>query len=166
MDFMKKYSFPPISNPDATILILGTMPGAQSLAKNQYYANPRNAFWKILFTLTNGPFSDDYEQRKSLLLENHIALWDVLEVCVRPGSLDSAIEQEVPNDFDSFLKTHPNIRHIYFNGQKAAAYFKRYIHLENDYHLTTLPSTSPAHAGKSFEGKLKEWSVVNPKYVL
>lgn len=160
MDFMKKYSFTPISNPDATILILGTMPGAQSLATNQYYANPRNAFWKILFTLTNSPFSDDYERRKSLLLENHIALWDVLEVCVRPGSLDSAIEQEVPNDFDSFLKAHPNIRHIYFNGQKAAAYFKRYIQLENDYHLTTLPSTSPAHAGKSFEGKLKEWSVI------
>lgn len=165
MDFMKKYSFPPISNPDATILILGTMPGAQSLATNQYYANPRNAFWKILFSLTNSPFSDDYERRKSLLLENHIALWDLLEVCVRPGSLDSAIEQEVPNDFDSFLKAHPNIRHIYFNGQKAAAYFKRYIQLENDYHLTTLPSTSPAHAGKSFEGKLKEWSVINPKNV-
>ncbi len=162
MDFMKKYSFPPISNPDAKILILGTMPGAQSLATNQYYANPRNAFWKILFTLTNSPFSDDYEQRKSLLLENHIALWDVLEVCVRPGSLDSAIEQEVPNDFDSFLKTHPNIRHIYFNGQKAAAFFKKYVKLENEYHLTTLPSTSPAHAGKSFEAKLKDWNVILP----
>lgn len=157
---MKKYSFPPISNPDATILILGTMPSVQSLAANQYYGNPRNAFWKIISTLFNTPFSTDYEQRKNLLLENRIALWDVLEVCVRPGSLDSAIEQEVPNNFNSFLKTHPNIKHIYFNGQKAAAYFKKYIKLENDYQLTTLPSTSPAHAGKSFEMKLKEWSVI------
>jgi hypoxanthine-DNA glycosylase len=157
---MKKYSFPPISNPDATILILGTMPSVQSLVANQYYGNPRNAFWKIIFTLFNTPFSADYEQRKNLLLENQIALWDVLEVCVRPGSLDSAIEQEVPNDFNSFLKTHPNIKHIYFNGQKAAAYFKKYIKLENDYQLTTLPSTSPAYAGKSFEIKLKEWSVI------
>jgi hypoxanthine-DNA glycosylase len=157
---MKKYSFPPISNPDATILILGTMPSVQSLAANQYYGNPRNAFWKIIFTLFNTPFSNDYEQRKNVLLENQIALWDILEACVRPGSLDSAIEQEVPNDFNSFLKTHPNIKHIYFNGQKAAAYFKQYIKLENDYQLTTLPSTSPANAGKSFEMKLKEWSVI------
>jgi hypoxanthine-DNA glycosylase len=157
---MKKYSFPHISNPDATILILGTMPSVQSLAANQYYGNPRNAFWKIIFTLFNTPFSNDYEQRKNVLLENRIALWDVLEACVRPGSLDSAIEQEVPNDFNSFLKTHPNIKHIYFNGQKAAAYFKQYIKLENEYHLITLPSTSPAHAGKSFEAKLKEWSVI------
>jgi hypoxanthine-DNA glycosylase len=157
---MKKYSFPPISHPDATVLILGTMPSVQSLAANQYYGNPRNAFWKILFTLFNTPFSTDYEKKKSLLLDHRIALWDVLEVCVRPGSLDSAIEQEVPNDFDSFLKTHPNIRHIYFNGQKAAAYFKQYIKLENEYHLVTLPSTSPANAGKSFEAKLKEWSII------
>lgn len=157
---MKKYSFSPISNPNAIILILGTMPSVQSLAVSQYYGNPRNAFWKILFTLFNVPFSTDYGQRKSLLLDNRIALWDVLEVCLREGSLDSAIEQEVPNDFNSFLKTHPNIKHIYFNGQKAAAYFKQYIKLENEYHLTTLPSTSPAHAGKSFEAKLKEWSVI------
>ena len=157
---MKKYSFPPISNPDATILILGTMPGAQSLAASQYYGNPRNAFWKILFTLCNTPFSIDYEQRKNIILENRIALWDVLEVCVRPGSLDSAIEQEVPNDFNSFLKSHPNIRHIYFNGQKAASYFKQYIKLEKEYNLVTLPSTSPANAGKSFDQKLQEWSVI------
>jgi hypoxanthine-DNA glycosylase len=136
------------------------MPSLQSLAISQYYGNQRNAFWKILFTLFNRPFSTDYEKRKNILLENRIALWDVLEACLREGSLDSAIEQEVPNDFDSFLKAHPNIKHIYFNGQKAAAYFKQYIKLENDYHLVTLPSTSPAHAGKSFEAKLKEWSVI------
>jgi len=160
---MKKYSFPPLSNPDARILILGTMPGAQSLALNQYYGNPRNAFWKIIYTVFNTPISDDYEQRKKLLLENNVALWDVLETCLREGSLDSAIKQEVPNDFDSFLKAHPNIRHIYFNGQKAAAYFKKYIQLDDDYHFTTLPSTSPAHAGKSFEAKWIDWSVIQPK---
>lgn len=159
---MKKYSFTPISNSNAQILILGTMPGEQSLAANQYYGHPRNAFWRILFGLFNTPFSADYQLRKNILLENRIALWDVLEACVRPGSLDSAIEQEVANDFNSFLKTHPNITHIYFNGQKAAAFFKKYVKLEKEYHLTTLPSTSPAHAGKSFEAKLKDWSVILP----
>ncbi len=157
---MIKYSFPPISNPKAKILILGTMPGVQSLALSQYYGHQRNAFWKIMFSLFDRPFSMDYEQRKSLLLENHIAVWDVLEACIREGSLDSAIEQEVPNDFNSFLKTHPNIKHIFFNGQKAAAYFKQYLKLDKDYSLTTLPSTSPANAVKSFESKLSDWSVI------
>lgn len=137
------------------------MPSTQSLALGQYYGNPRNTFWKILFALFNKPFSTDYEQRKRVLLENRIALWDVLEACVREGSLDSAIEQEVPNDFDSFLKAHPNITHIYFNGQKAASYFKHYAKkVGNGYQLVTLPSTSPANAGKSFEAKLKEWSII------
>ncbi len=157
---MKKYAFPPISNQKATILILGTMPSVQSLELMQYYGNTRNVFWKLLFTIFNTTFSSDYEKKKAFLLHNNIALWDVLEACVRNGSLDSAIEQEVPNDFDSFLKAHPNIKHIYFNGQKAAAYFKQYAKIGNSYYLTTLPSTSPANAAKSFEMKLKEWTII------
>jgi hypoxanthine-DNA glycosylase len=157
---MKKYSFPPIANPNATVLILGTMPSVQSLALGQYYGNPRNAFWKLLFTIFDIPFSSDYEIQKSFLLENRIALWDVLQACVREGSLDSAIEQEIPNDFNLFLNTHPQIQSIYFNGQKAAAYFKKNVKSDNKYRLVTLPSTSPAHAGKSFDLKLKEWAVI------
>ena len=157
---MKKYSFSPISHPNARVLILGTMPSEQSLAANQYYGHPRNAFWKIIFRVWETPFSMDYEQRKNILLKNHIALWDVLEACVREGSLDSAIEEEVANDFDSFLKAHPNITHIYFNGQKAATFFKKHVAFIGTYQLVTLPSTSPAHAGMSFEKKLLEWEIV------
>lgn len=157
---MIKYSFPPLSNSDARILLLGTMPSEQSLAKNEYYGNHRNAFWKILFCVFKTPFATDYEKKKSLLLENKIALWDVLDSCVRDGSLDSAIEQEVPNNFDTFFKQHPNIKHIYFNGQKAATYFKKHMELEHHCTLTILPSTSPAHAGKTFEAKCKEWRII------
>ena len=157
---MIKYSFAPITHPNARVLILGSMPGEQSLALQQYYGHPRNAFWKIIFSVLETPFSTDYEQRKSILLDNQIALWDVLEACVREGSLDSAIEQEVANDFDSFLKAHPNIQHIFFNGQKAAKYFKQYVAVSDHYHLVTLPSTSPAHAGMSFEKKLVEWQSI------
>jgi len=157
---MLKYSFSPISHPTATVLILGTMPGAQSLAFQQYYGHPRNAFWKIICNVLETPFTTDYEERKSILLENRIALWDVLEACVREGSLDSAIEQEVPNDFDSFLKAHPNIKYICFNGQKAAKYFKQYVGVGDRYTLQTLPSTSPANAGMSFEKKLMEWESI------
>ena len=157
---MLKHSFSPISSPNARVLILGTMPSEQSLAVQQYYGHPRNAFWKILFSVFETPFSTDYEQRKSLLVNNRIALWDVLKACVREGSLDSAIEQEVPNDFDSFLKAHPNIQTIYFNGQKAAKFFKKYVAVSDTYQLITLPSTSPANAGMSFEKKLLEWEIV------
>lgn len=157
---MIKYSFPPLTHPEATVLILGTMPGAQSLALSQYYGHPQNAFWKIMFALFDTPYSKDYEERKNLVLKNRIAVWDVLEACIREGSLDSAIQEEVPNDIHSFLKAHPNITHIFFNGQKAAAFFKKHIRLDKEYHLTTLPSTSPAHAGKSFEKKLSEWSAI------
>lgn len=157
---MKIYSFPFIANPNAKILILGTMPGVQSLEKQQYYAHPQNNFWKILFTLFKTPYTTDYETRKNLLLDHNIALWDVLQACIRPGSLDSAIAQEIPNDFAAFLKAHQHITHIFFNGQKAAHFFKRHVPVEERYILTTLPSTSPANASKPFTFKLQEWEMV------
>lgn len=157
---MIKYSFKPISNKDATILILGTMPGEQSILLDQYYGHSRNNFWKLLFTIFETPFSEDYENRKALILNNNIALWDVLQVCERQGSLDSAIKNEVANDFEYFLKNHPKINHIFFNGQKAASFFKKYVSLEKDYPTTILPSTSPANAGKTFEEKLSEWKKI------
>ena len=157
---MIKYSFEPISNKEATILILGTMPGQQSILLNQYYGQSRNNFWKFIYTIFETPFSDDYENKKALLLENNIALWDVLQVCERKGSLDSAIKNEVANDFEDFLKIHPKINHIFFNGQKAASFFNKYVVLEKHYQTTTLPSTSPANAGKTFEDKLLEWKKI------
>lgn len=159
-DKMKIFSFPSISDPEATILILGTMPGVQSLQLQQYYGHPRNLFWKLLFTIYGEEYSAHYHEKKNLLLKNKVALWDVLQACEREGSLDSAIVKEVANDFKSFLEAHPKITHIYFNGQKAAHYFKRYAQLDKSYILTTLPSTSPANAGKSFEAKLAEWKAI------
>lgn len=94
------------------------------------------------------------------MLKNKIALWDVLQYCDRVGSLDSAIKNEIANDFETFLKQHPNINTILFNGQKAAAFFKKYVHLKKDYTLITLPSTSPANASKAFQSKLDEWKVI------
>lgn len=157
---MKKYSFPPISNDAATVLILGTMPGEKSLSLNQYYGHSRNDFWKLLFTIFETPFSTDYDERQELILNNKVALWDVLQICEREGSLDSAIKKEAANDFSSFLKDHPNIRHIFFNGQKAAAFFKRYVPIGPEFNLTILPSTSPANAGISFEKKLEQWKMI------
>ncbi|MFC4739884.1 DNA-deoxyinosine glycosylase [Flavobacterium ponti] len=160
---MKIYSFLPISNKNSKVLILGTMPGIASLELNQYYGHPRNAFWKLLFSILDEPFSLDYEVRKQIAIKNNIAIWDVLQACVREGSLDSNIKHEIPNDFELFFKEHPNIELIVFNGQKAAQFFKKYVNLADGYKQVTVPSTSPANAGISWEQKLKEWKVVSCK---
>ncbi|KAF2515644.1 DNA-deoxyinosine glycosylase [Flavobacterium foetidum] len=157
---MKSFSFPPISNSNSKILILGTMPGTKSLEINQYYGHSQNNFWKFMFTLLNEEFSTNYETRKKLLDKNKIALWDVLQFCDRVGSLDSAIKNEIANDFEDFLESHPNIEALFFNGQKAAAFFKKYVKLKKEYKMYTLPSTSPANAGKTYESKLEEWKII------
>ena len=110
-----------------------------------------------MFRILQEDFSTDYQTRKKLLQKNNIALWDVLQFCDRVGSLDSAIKNEIANDFETFLAAHPNIKTILFNGQKAAAFFKKYVHLKKEYQLITLPSTSPANASKNFQSKLEEW---------
>ena len=157
---MKSFSFPPISSDQANILILGTMPGTKSLELNQYYGHSQNNFWKFMFTILKEDFSNDYETRKALLQKNNIAVWDVLQFCDRVGSLDSAIKNEIANDFETFLKNHPNITTIFFNGQKAAAFFKKYVSLQKSYNQITLPSSSPANASKSFQSKLEEWKII------
>lgn len=136
------------------------MPGTKSLELNQYYGHNQNNFWKFMFTIFKEDFSSDYEIRKALLIKNKIALWDVLQYCDRIGSLDSAIKNEIANDFETFLKQHRKITTIFFNGQKAHAFFKKYVALKKAYQLHTLPSTSPANAGKSFDSKLAEWKII------
>jgi hypoxanthine-DNA glycosylase len=157
---MKSFSFAPISSPHSKILILGTMPGTKSLELSQYYGHNQNNFWKFMFQILGEDFSNDYITRKKLLIKNNIALWDVLQFCDRVGSLDTAIKNEIANDFESFLEIHPEIQSILFNGQKAAAFFKKYVHLTKEYQTYTLPSTSPANAGKTFQDKLNEWSII------
>lgn len=157
---MKSFSFAPLSRNTAKILILGTMPGTKSLELNQYYGHSQNNFWKFMFAILEEEFSTDYEIRKDLLAKNNIAVWDVLQYCERVGSLDSAIKNEIANDFENFLITHPHIKTILFNGQKAASFFKKYAHLQKEYRLIVLPSTSPANASKTFQNKLEEWNVI------
>ena len=140
------------------------MPGVASLDAVQYYAFPRNAFWKIMGDLFGAGPQLGYAARLQKLNENHIALWDVIQTCVRPGSLDSAISEAglATNDFTGFFKQHPLISHVYFNGQKAAGLFKKRVvpGLTNRYEFQTLPSTSPANAASSYAAKLEAWSVV------
>ncbi|MCG2784782.1 MAG: DNA-deoxyinosine glycosylase [Anaerolineae bacterium] len=155
-----KQSFPPIATPTAHVLILGTMPGEESLARREYYANPRNQFWRMMQSLFGIPLSASYAERVARLQENRIALWDVLHSCERVGSLDSAIKNAVPNDFGALLASMPNLKAIAFNGKKSAEWFERWVRVDTSrLRKLVLTSTSPA-AAMAFEKKLAAWAVL------
>ena len=146
------------------------MPGDESLIKNEYYAHSRNTFWKIMARLFEFKHDASYEERTGTLIKNKIALWDVMQACERQGSLDSAIIDRtiVENDFVPFYRSHPNIRHVFFNGAKAQnEYHKRVLpKLSGEtkgIEYSRLPSTSPAMARLSFDEKLLEWSSTKRK---
>ena len=151
-----------IANSHSEILILGSMPGQRSLDENEYYAHPRNAFWGIMSSLCGFNAALPYQERCALLLENKIALWDVMQHCTRKGSLDSAIIENsiIVNDFKKFLYEQPNIQTIFFNGQKAQKSFKRHVQPEiySELTLMLLPSTSPAHASMDKNEKMTIWT--------
>lgn len=159
-------SFPPIEDAAARTLILGTMPGIASLAAQQYYAHPRNAFWTILGGLLGFDPKLEYPKRTQLLITHRIALWDVLQSCRRFGSLDSDIEAEsiVANDFGRFFGRHRHIQHVYFNGAGAEVLYRRHVlrslPLAPDRMYTRLPSTSPANASIPLPTKASAWRVV------
>jgi len=138
-------SFSPLAPQNPKILIVGSMPGAASLAKNQYYGYPQNRFWKILFRYFDAPFSNDYDARKNLLLQNGIALWDTMEACERKdSSLDSAIKNPVPNDIPGFILGSPSVQAVFTNGAAAAKMFRRHFSKSlSQIPCRAMPSTSP-----------------------
>lgn len=151
--------FPPIEDAGARILILGSMPGRESLRAGQYYAHPRNAFWPIMEELTGSQPAQPYPVRVQMLKTAGIALWDVLASCRRPGSLDADIDPSsiYPNDFQTFSLNHPGISRVYFNGAMAEKCYQKYVQCTISLHYQRLPSTSPAHASLSYAQKLAAW---------
>ena len=162
------YSFPPIEDANATVLVLGSMPGKESLRAGQYYAHPRNAFWPIMGDLVGAFPSLPYAARTEILQSAGIALWDVLASCLRDGSLDADIDAAsiLPNDFQTFFLSHPGIAQVFFNGAMAEKCFHQSVrHLLEPrvLHYWRLPSTSPAHAAMAYPQKLEAWRVVTKR---
>jgi TDG/mug DNA glycosylase family protein len=159
--------FPPIADARARILVLGSLPGVKSLQMSEYYAQPYNAFWRIMGELFGAGPALEYPARLVRLRAHGIAVWDVLAAGEREGSLDAAIVPAsiVVNDFNAFFERHRRISLICFNGNTAAGLFRRKVlpglaakwaAIERQ----ALPSTSPAYASLRFEQKLARWAAV------
>jgi hypoxanthine-DNA glycosylase len=144
------------------LLILGSFPGGQSLARQQYYAHPQNGFWRILQAIW--PSSpgvdclDSYEKKSKWMLEKGLGLWDVYASCERTGSLDSAIRQPQVNDLAGLIGRCPELRVIAHNGGESFRHARHTSALGLP--VYRLPSTSPANASWSFERKLAAWREV------
>lgn len=152
-------SFPPVINEECTVLILGSVPGAKSLEKQQYYAHPQNAFWKIMFRLLEKDFTENYDEKVQLLIKNKVALWDVIDSCERKGSLDSQIKNEKANEIEKLLADYPNIKVIFCNGGKSFKNLQKILGKEYRIPIFLLPSTSPLHT-VAFEKKLQDWTMI------
>jgi hypoxanthine-DNA glycosylase len=159
--------FPPVIGEDARVLVLGSLPGRASLEAQQYYAQPQNAFWRIMGALVGAGPELGYRQRLARLKSSSLALWDVLAAAQREGSLDAAIVRKtaIVNDFATLFERYRRIDLVCFNGRTAEELFRRRV-LPSlparfaDVALHALPSTSPAHAGMPFALKLERWSLL------
>jgi hypoxanthine-DNA glycosylase len=152
------YGLTPIIDDGAEALILGNMPSVMSLGAQQYYANPRNAFWRIAGDIFGFNAVAPYEERVSALTGNGISVWDVLRSCRRVGSLDSAVEPDtmVANDFGQLFERYPGVTRVFFNGAAAEKNFNRLVRVAPDFRYRRLPSTSPAQTMRYAE-KLAAW---------
>jgi double-stranded uracil-DNA glycosylase len=166
-------SFPPILPRRPTLLVLGSMPGARSLAEQRYYAHPQNLFWRAMAAVCDADPEAPYAARVAQLRARGVAVWDVLKHCERPGSLDGAIVRasEVPNEIAALLARHASIQAIAFNGGKARDAFRRHVlpgldaRVRARVALEALPSTSPAYAALDARRKLAQWASLR-RYVV
>ena len=153
------HTFEPVFDENSKILILGTFPSVKSRENHFYYGHPQNRFWKVMAAVMDSTQPQTIEEKKNFLLENHIAVWDVIHSCSIEGSSDSSITDVVPNDFtELFARTH--LLAVAANGTKAYELYQKYIYPVNGIKAHKLPSTSPANAGYSLERLKEAWKQI------
>lgn len=159
---MKIYCNPPIIDKNSVILILGSIPSVKSIEKKQYYANPANRFWNVIFSFFDVEFSSDYDKKTDFLHKNHLALFDVINSCSRNGSLDSNIRDFVLNDISGLIKDYPNISLIVLNGGTAAKLFEKNFKDTVSIPYIKLPSTSPIPRKdiRNFDDLFNRWLIL------
>ncbi|MCR5107654.1 MAG: DNA-deoxyinosine glycosylase [Lachnospiraceae bacterium] len=146
----------PVYDKESKVLVLGSFPSVKSREVKFFYGHPQNRFWKVLSTITGEPVPSSIEEKKSFLLRNHIAVWDVASSCEIEGSSDSSIRNVTPNDISRILDT-ADIKRIYANGKTAWKMYEKYLKEVTGRECSCLPSTSPANAAYSVERLSEEW---------
>lgn len=154
-----KHTFEPVYDETSEILILGSLPSVKSREQGFYYGHPQNRFWKVLAKILKWEEPVTIEDKKKMLLEHKIAVWDVLESCDIQGSSDSSIKNPVPADIPGLLQK-TSIRKIYVNGTKAGKYYKKYILPKTGIEAVVLQSTSPLNCRYNLEKLAENWSVI------
>lgn len=158
-DKVENHNIPPVWDANSRILILGSFPSVKSRNDKFFYAHPQNRFWRVLSTIIDEKTPQSIGEKKVMLLNNHIALWDVIGSCDITGSADSSIKNVVANDINLIL-LGSRVERIYTNGGMAYKMYNRYCRPSLDIDAVRLPSTSPANASFSFERLVQEWSVI------
>lgn len=156
---MIEHPFPPLYDEHSKILILGSFPSVKSREQRFFYGHPQNRFWRVMAAVFGAAVPETIEEKKQFLLENGIALWDVIAACEIQGSADSTIGQVVPNDLSPILKT-AQIARVFTNGKTADRYYRRYTEQITGIPAVCLPSTSPANAAWGTERLISAWQAV------
>ncbi len=149
----------PVYNKDSKVLILGTFPSAKSRESRFFYGHPQNRFWKVLAALTDHPIPTTIEEKRQLLLDSHIAVWDVIASCEIEGSSDSSIRNVIPNDISEIFEG-ADIKQVYCNGTKAYTLYQKYCQPIVGREAIKLPSSSPANATYNMERLMEAWSCI------
>lgn len=155
----QSHGFDPVYREDSRILILGSFPSVKSREEQFFYGHPQNRFWKVLSGLLKVTLPQTIEEKRSMLLSHHIALWDVIAQCDIIGSSDSSIKNVIPNPIEDMVhKTQ--INRIYVNGKTAAKLYKKYVEEKTGIEAVVLPSTSPANAAYQMDRLIDSWQVI------
>ena len=152
------HPIPPVYNGSSKILILGSFPSVASRETGFFYGHKQNRFWKVLSALLFTDEPQSIGEKKDLLLNNRIALWDVIASCEIVGSSDSSIKNAVANDISKIIES--GVKAVFTNGKTASALYKKYIHSKVGIDDICLPSTSPANAAFSLQRLITEWSII------
>lgn len=154
-----KHTFDPVFNAESKILILGSFPSVKSRENNFFYGHPQNRFWKVMANVLEWEVPTTIEEKREMLLENHVAVWDVIASCSIVGSSDTSIKDVVVNDFSRILE-NSKVERIYVNGGKAYELYHKYAEKVTGIQAVKLPSTSPANAAWSLEKLTKTWKEI------
>lgn len=146
----------PLYSSDSEVLILGSFPSVKSREQGFFYGHPQNRFWKVIAEVCNSEVPQSIEEKKALIINHNLALWDVIHSCEIVGSADSTIKNVTPNDIKAILD-NSNIEKIFVNGKKAESLYKKYIEDEVGIKAICLPSTSPANASWSLDRLTEYW---------